>query len=226
MKPACPYCLGEIDPTDQYSCPACQTPHHQSCWNANHGCTIYGCTEAPKDDPPIKIEGPVFRYIPVARFVALSILTVGIYEAYWIYRNWLYLKDRDILRIKPGWRGFFGIFFIKSLLTAIKNDKIANSHAPANFSPGGLAAGWIICVLLSNFTSRVGIPAIAILGSVVSILSFLFLLPVQEYINRVNEALPLPPGYFQWSRGEKVLLVIGIVLWPFMLLVFLVPTQP
>jgi hypothetical protein len=64
-----------------------------------------------------------FLYIPKARLVAMSLVTLGLYEVYWIYRNWRFLKERDNLRIQPFWRSIFDIFFIKSLLTAIKSDR-------------------------------------------------------------------------------------------------------
>jgi hypothetical protein len=155
----------------------------------------------------------LFLYIPVARLVAMSLVTLGLYEVYWIYRNWRFLNERDNLRIQPFWRAVFGVFFIKSLLTAIKNDKAANNILPATFSPGALATGWIIFVILGALSQRSPDPAVNIFGLIISAPSFAFLLPVQNYINRVNESLPIRPSYYQWSAGQIVLLVFGIVVW-------------
>ncbi|MBI5777965.1 MAG: hypothetical protein HZA49_00725 [Planctomycetes bacterium] len=54
---------------------------------------------------------PLFLYIPISRLILLSILSFSLYEFYWIYKNWRYIKEREGLEIKPFWRGFFGIFF-------------------------------------------------------------------------------------------------------------------
>ena len=42
---------------------------------------------------------PLFLFIPVWRLILMSILTSGIYEAYWIYKNWKFVKMRDGLEI-------------------------------------------------------------------------------------------------------------------------------
>lgn len=40
----CPYCQTAIGAREaSIWCAACRTPHHQECWDANGGCTTYGC---------------------------------------------------------------------------------------------------------------------------------------------------------------------------------------
>lgn len=42
----CPFCKTGIKETDTVKvCPACGIPHHEGCWNENHGCTTFGCSE-------------------------------------------------------------------------------------------------------------------------------------------------------------------------------------
>ena len=42
----CPFCKTEITEADAVKvCPACGIPHHEGCWNENHGCTTFGCSE-------------------------------------------------------------------------------------------------------------------------------------------------------------------------------------
>lgn len=42
----CPFCKTEITETDAVKvCPACGIPHHEGCWEENHGCTTFGCSE-------------------------------------------------------------------------------------------------------------------------------------------------------------------------------------
>lgn len=42
----CPFCKTEITETDTVKvCPACGIPHHEGCWEENHGCTTFGCSE-------------------------------------------------------------------------------------------------------------------------------------------------------------------------------------
>ena len=155
----------------------------------------------------------MFLYIPIGRLVAMSIVSLGLYEVYWIYRNWRYLKERDGLKIWPFWRAVLGIFFIYPLLETIKTDPTTNRIVPARFSPGPLATGWIILVLLGNLASHASEPVVSFIGILLSVPSFCFLIPVQRHINALNEALPVRPSYYPWSAGHIVCLVLGIIFW-------------
>jgi TM2 domain-containing membrane protein YozV len=56
MTPACPYCRAPFEPEDELvSCEACATPHHSDCYDENNGCTVFGCSKAPADEPKISI---------------------------------------------------------------------------------------------------------------------------------------------------------------------------
>ena len=42
----CPFCKTAITEADEVKvCPACGIPHHKGCWEENHGCTTFGCSE-------------------------------------------------------------------------------------------------------------------------------------------------------------------------------------
>jgi TM2 domain-containing membrane protein YozV len=56
MNPACPYCRAPFEPDDEVlTCEACATPHHADCYAENGGCTVFGCSRAPVDEPKISI---------------------------------------------------------------------------------------------------------------------------------------------------------------------------
>ena len=56
MNAVCPYCRGDFEATDVVSmCPACATPHHKDCLQENGGCTVFGCVQAPGDEPKIRV---------------------------------------------------------------------------------------------------------------------------------------------------------------------------
>ena len=60
MTPAaCPYCRGAIDASagEQLECPGCGTPHHSDCYAENGGCTVFGCTAAPAEEPKLRLSG-------------------------------------------------------------------------------------------------------------------------------------------------------------------------
>ncbi len=62
---------------------------------------------------------------PVAmkKFIPLSIITLGMYQLYWIFKNWLWLKQVDKQNISPGWRTFFAVIMNLSLFIKIAHTK-------------------------------------------------------------------------------------------------------
>ncbi len=163
-----------------------------------------------------KTTGPLFLYISPARLVILSIVSIGVYEAYWIYKNWRYVKERDGLDIRPFWRGVFGIFFCHSLLRRIHDDKEASTVQQPTFSPGLLATAWVMLLIIANIVGR--LPGIE--ASIVSafIPSFLCLVPVQNYINAVTKKRNSSQEMYGWSAGHIVCLLFGVASWGLLLL--------
>lgn len=59
MNVACPYCRAVIAEQDQaLSCEGCGTLHHADCYAENGGCTIFGCSKAPADEPKLRVSTP------------------------------------------------------------------------------------------------------------------------------------------------------------------------
>jgi TM2 domain-containing membrane protein YozV len=81
VNPVCPYCRTEVNAADggRVDCPECHTPHHQDCFTENGGCTVFGCSQAPVDEPKISLTGPELAVAqPVlAERPGLSVTTVA-----------------------------------------------------------------------------------------------------------------------------------------------------
>jgi len=55
----CPYCRTPISATDSsLVCEGCGTRHHEDCYSENGGCTIFGCSKAPGDEPKVSVSTP------------------------------------------------------------------------------------------------------------------------------------------------------------------------
>lgn len=168
----------------------------------------------PVSRPEAAAQEAVFLYVPLVRLIFLSVLSGGIYDFYWLYHNWRYLKRRDRLDIKPFWRTVFAYFFANSLFNEMSDDGVASRFKRASFSAGGLAAGWIVVTIASNVLSRQENPDVTLAAFAIGMCSFAFLLPVQRYVNEVNEALPERPAYYRWwSVGHLICLVLGLFIW-------------
>lgn len=156
---------------------------------------------------------PWFLYIPMSRLVTMSIFSFGFYQAYWIYKNWRFIKEQKNLRITPFWRGIFGVFFIHDLLKRIAADRNLGKFGPPKFSVAGISTGWIVMIVLSNVIGRADSLGLLLLSIVLSCSSVLCLLPVQRFINEGNELRPSRPSYTPWSAGQILVIVATGVLF-------------
>jgi TM2 domain-containing membrane protein YozV len=76
-EPVCPYCRMPFEESSppRVFCTACGTPHHEDCYHENGGCTVFGCSRAPADDPKLQVSQndlravnlPAQPYIPSAQ---------------------------------------------------------------------------------------------------------------------------------------------------------------
>jgi hypothetical protein len=153
----------------------------------------------------------LFFAIPVSRLIIASLLSCGLYEGYWIYRNWAILKRRHTLSIWPLCRGVFGIFTCHDLLRRVHDDLEASAIRPASFSPGLLATGFVVATLLGTAATRGADPVMSVVGFLVP--TFLFLVPVQRYINTLQTTGTPPQSYASWSKGQLICVGIGVIIW-------------
>lgn len=84
-------------------------------------------------------------YYPVAqhKFIALWLLTFGVYGIYWFYRNWLYIRERDQSHIMPLARGIFYPLWYYPLFKDLHDD--GANRGKACLPPP--AAGVVLAVL-------------------------------------------------------------------------------
>src|SRR5246127_5015026 len=63
--PVCPYCRMPFDEASppRIFCTACGMPHHEDCYRENGGCTVFGCSRAPADDPKLQVSQSDLRAV-------------------------------------------------------------------------------------------------------------------------------------------------------------------
>lgn len=158
----------------------------------------------------------IFLYIPISRLIFISVISCGLYEVYWIYKNWSYLKQRDNLDIMPFWRGWFGIFFCHSLFNKIHQDRELNRFEKASFQASPLATLWVIMIITANILSNLGNTVITIITLLLP--AFLCFVPVQKFINKVNSKRNPNTPYTKWTTGHIVCVILGLLIWSSLLL--------
>lgn len=158
---------------------------------------------------------PLFLNITVWRLIGMTIVSMGLYELYWAYRNWHYLRSRQGLHISPFWRAFFMLLFIYQLLKRIRNTASPVLRVPGHFSAGGMATGLIVTTILGRAIGRVPEAGATVIALLVTVSTVSFLVPAQLHINRLHEAMSPKPSPYPFSVGHIVCLVVGVVVWIF-----------
>ena len=155
-------------------------------------------------------------FFPVSRtkFVVMSIVTFGLYDLYWSYKNWSYLKKQDGLKISPFWRAWFVLFFHYSLLQRMKNRLGHRTSATYNSAPLTVA---YFALLLS---ARLPDPL-----SLLSMLSFIPVLPVVLAVEAANASVPADLLNTRFSGWNVTAIVVFLVLLALAVTGYLLPSS-
>lgn len=160
---------------------------------------------------------PQVPYYPVtaAKFVVMSILTLGLYDVYWFYRNWRYVKDRYRLAISPFWRAVFVLIFCYELLKRVRDDA-QSAGVSVTWSAGWLSAAYLGTNIIG---SRLPDPL-----WMLAFLSVIPLLPVVATIQQMNQ-----PGGDAWTAAGRFSgwdiagCVVGGLFWLTVLSTYVLP---
>ena len=174
-------------------------------------------TKTNDEKPSVNIE---YLAISPKRLALFSVLTFGIYEIYWFYKNWEAVKKAEGQNISPFWRAIFAVFFCHSLFKKVLESAKAHDYKES-YSPGWLATAYIALLLIGNGLSKADSSdsGLNLVWLIVALITFIPLLSVQKAINfnngKIKEGAILKQGF---SGGEVTLIVVG-VLW-FLLVLF------
>lgn len=137
---------------------------------------------------------------PVWQFILLCLFSLGLYELYWFYKNWKFIKERNKLNISPFWRTFFTFIFaydlFKKIFILAEEKGYTQKH-----SPGWITITYIGLSLLWRLLDPFWL---------LYLLSFLPLITVVKVLNYYwKTEQPNLKEKTRFSGGEIVVLVIG-----------------
>ena len=123
-------------------------------------------------------DNSVFFIVSPVKLVVMSIVTFGLYEMFWFYKNWHYVQEHTKKTEFPMMNSIFRYITYYYLMVEIRRAGAAQQKE-CPFSPVLLAVCYV-ALNLSGAFSKIS-PFIAVIG----LLSPLALLPVQNYVNNV-----------------------------------------
>ena len=127
---------------------------------------------------PSRSKAPVFFPVSLTKLFLLSLCTLSLYQIYWFYKNWHFVKRRENSDIVPAARSILAVFFCYSLFKKISEHSVKTGDKPV--LAGVLGTSWIITNVLSILPDPYWL---------VSFLAVVFMLPIQSAVNSMNSKL-------------------------------------
>jgi len=140
------------------------------------------------DEPGWVTERSVFFAVSILKLVLLSLCSFGLYQVYWFYKNWQYVKERERLGIRVAWRVLVPYCYCYQLFKRVR-DYDHPALELSSLEAGPLAIGWILTVFAGLLPSPYFL---------LNYLGFVFLVPVQLRVNQINAAVL--PGHYRNTR--------------------------
>ena len=155
----------------------------------------------------------------------LSLLSLNLYNIYWVYRHWRNINKSSGQKYHAFWRAIFQVFFIHSLIKTIVGAAKEHRNSPWRGSVGWTSAAYIVAVFIGNATSKVTTKSqdeeliYWIFAIILTVLVAAISRAVQQTANYHNEEVVGKDYNFRNTylgklyAGEVVLSVIGVILF-------------
>ena len=134
-----------------------------------------------------------YHHVSAVKFIVYSILSFGIYDVFWFYRNWRFIKARDRSGIMPFWRAIFAPLWCYSLM----KDVATTAGAGSMTIPALAAIGYFAVSALAALPDPYWL---------ISLGAFVLLLHPVRLINRINREQGMRGPYYSRVRIHHVLL--------------------
>jgi hypothetical protein len=154
-------------------------------------------------------------YFPVStlKFIVMSVVTGGLYQLYWSYRNWKFVKNHYKRKILPFWRAWFVLFFHYDQVRQIKTD--LGARVLVDYRPGWLTIAYLVWLLVWRLPEPF---------SLVTYLDFVPLLPVVAAINAANRvSIPEERMNSRFSGWNLAVIAVFVILQVFRLVLTIWP---
>lgn len=161
-------------------------------------------------------DGPRYYVVSPTKFLLLSILTAGLYLAYWMYRNWRQIKAVDNSNIWPVPRGIFSIFFMHSLLADVQASFVRQGK-DYEWNPTLIATTFVALAVIStvagqfvNYTAQSMLIYLPLLA--MPVLYGIVLLGAQKGINAASDDVG-GSGNANLTVANYLWMIFGVLMW-------------
>ena len=183
-----------------FNCPKCGFQQEKSEQCLQCGIVIEKYLKTPNDASQMSPQSAIPFCFPVSKskLIVMSLCTYGIYEIYWFYKNWKLIKERHGRKIRPFWRAFFSVLFCHSLFKSMRDSGETHGFG-SDINPGWLAVGYLGLSVAWRLPDPFWL---------VSMFTFLPLLPVQNLANNINTKIAPTANRNDRFSGKNIAVII------------------
>jgi hypothetical protein len=180
------------------------------------------------DAPPVATQSlsvPHMRFFEVGtqKFVVMSLCTFGGYSLYWFYENWKRIRaakgpverSKVVVALDAFMRTVFAPLWAYAMFRDVRTTALA-ARVAVPWRPWVLAIGYVAANLFYRLPNE---------AAVFSLVGVLFLLPVQQAMQRVNRARGGGDRNAHYGVGNIACIILGVSILAMVLLSPFVP-QP
>lgn len=145
----------------------------------------------------------------IRRVVLINILSCGLYNLYWFYKNWQQLKKHNNLDIMPIWRTISLFIPIIGLVVLWEHIREIKDYAEAagvkrTYSTAGMFLLWLLFLIGARLPEP---------WDYLGLLSAIPLALVQRTLNSYWDIVQPNRVEAKLQIGEVVVTIIGLLLW-------------
>lgn len=146
------------------------------------------------------------RYQPVWLYILLCFVTFGLYNVYWFYKQWRFVKQHDGIDVIPFLRAWFGILFAHSLFDRLNDIAVEKGHVGILYN--GYATGFVTLAILGNLLTRI-LPTPFDFLAALGIPAYLFVVPTLKQVNYIVKQTFPGRNDPTVTLVELILLIVG-----------------
>lgn len=140
---------------------------------------------------------PAYYPVSFGHLAVVSVLTFGLYQIYWFYKNWVFIRDRDQSNISPWARALLSPFYCWTFAEDLETNSHSDDKRVVPIWALVLYTVFLLCGLLP------------FLLGYLPFLAFIFLRPAVQHINNLNVDTSVKRNSAFSLRKAMVLLVTG-----------------
>jgi hypothetical protein len=144
-----------------------------------------------------------FFTVSTFKLIVMLVATLGLYDLYWSYKNWVFIKHKTGRDISPFWRTVFGILWIYSFFKYIKLFSL-KARLKTHIYPGFWVFLYIVLSLI-GFISNSFVP---------SFLLWIIIIRCNIIILNINRKIfPNFQNNTKYSLSNYIVISIGGIIW-------------